>query len=171
MRVYASADGLTFGTDRIITTHRALGWKLVIPLAAVTFGRNDLQYLRNDLTALFDQDRVAEFDIEPFYLILVMEGSASNHSPGQKCWLEISHWRQSSCSTDLNLDVLQFCCSLPGRIFVCDRPSGRFRCCAEIVLQRGRIDLYDHTVDLIIKRIAQRLHLFDEFTQFFVVSA
>ena len=97
---------------------------------------------------------VADLDVEPLDLVLVVQRRAGDGRAGEQRRFEMRDRRQRSGSADLDADVEQLRRRLPCRIFVGDRPTRGFCRRSEFLLQRGRIDLYDDAVDLVIERVA-----------------
>src|SRR6185369_13665808 len=103
---------------------------------------HDLKHLRNDLAALFDQNGITEFDVEPFDLVLIVQRRSADSRSRKQSRLENGDRSKCPRAADTDFDRKQFCRSLPCGILVCDRPARSLAGRAEFILERGRVDLY-----------------------------
>ncbi len=136
-------------------------------LAPLAARLDDLDYLRDDLAALFDEDVVADLDSEPFDLIFVMKRSPRDGCPGKQHRLELGDRRQRADSSHLDGYVSQQGGCLPGGILVSDGPAWSLRGCAKLVLQRNAVDFYYDAVDFVWESFAFRTPLAAELDDLF----
>src|SRR5262249_19112377 len=156
-RIDASPGDLTGQPDRLLSTLRAMGGHSKVAqlgLAPGPFFFYDLDDLRNDLTALLDENIVADFHSETFDLVFVMQRGARDCRAGQQNGLELGDWSQGPYSSHLNGDVAQQGCGLAGGELVGNRPSRRLGSSTQFLLKGGAVHFYDDTVDLVGQLIA-----------------
>src|SRR5262249_16560924 len=97
---------------------------------------------------------VADFRPETLDLVLVMQGRAGGARARPQNGLKLGDGRQRPYSPYLNGYVAQEGRGLTGRKLVGNCPPWRFGGSAQFFLQRGAVDLYHNTVDLVAQLIA-----------------
>jgi hypothetical protein len=108
----------------------------------------------NDLARLLDQHGIADADVEPFDLILVVQRRALDRRAGQQHGIQLSHRGQRAGATHLDGDGVEFRFGLFRRILVGHPPSRSFRGDADLMAERDRIQLDDGPIRFIGKLAA-----------------
>ena len=167
VRGHAARDDLAFGARDDAAAHGTLPWEAESLLRARAARRDDAQDLRDDLAALLYVHPVADLHAQALDLVLVVQRRARDHRARELHRREHGDRGERARATDLHDDVLDLRRGLPRGVLVGDGPARRFRGRAELVLQRRRVDLHDHAVNLVLKIIALGLHSVAELDNLF----
>ena len=105
----------------------------------------------NDFSRLFDHDRVTDANVFAFDFVLVVQSGAGDGASAYQHRFQYRYRREDSGASNLNDDVLQTGLDTFGRVFVSDRPPGRFRSEPELLALRERVHFDNCAVGLIRK--------------------
>ena len=117
---------------------------------------DDADDLRDDLAGLFDQDVVAQAQVEALDLIPVVQRRPRHRGAGQLHRLEQRHRGDGAGAADVDLDVQHTRGRLLGGELVGDRPPRRAAGLAEFGVQGQFVYLDHQTVDLVLEVVNPR---------------
>ena len=118
--------------------------------------------LGNDLSAFFHIDPVTFVDIQHCHLVLVHEGGALHHGPGQEHGFHVRDRRHRAGAAHLVVDGQDGRQGLLGLEFIRDRPARGLGRVAERALGVQFVDLDDDAIGGIRKLLAGRIPAGDE---------
>ena len=107
--------------------------------------------LRDDFAGLFDNHRIVLTNIEPPYLVKVMQRRPLDGSPGKLDGPQVRNGRKGPGLAHLDLDALDYGLGPLGGEFVRYAPSRRPTRTAQNIMLIKTIDLDHHAVDLVVK--------------------
>src|SRR5688572_28006164 len=84
-----------------------------------------------------------------------MQRGSGNCRAGEEHRLEMRNRSERACSSDLEHDIKILGCPLARWIFISNSPTRSFLRRAKLVLQSGRVDLYNQTIDLVSEIVAK----------------
>src|SRR5262245_59265557 len=120
---------------------------------------NHAENLRDDVAGALHDPSVADPDVLPRYLILVVQRGVLHHDAADGDGLELGDRGERPSAADLDVDAAQDRGRLLGGKFVGERPARRPRAEAEAVLEVEAVDLVDHAVDVVAETGAALLDL------------
>ena len=125
------------------------------PLRAVAPGRDGLDDLRDDVAGPLDKHRVADAQILPADLVLVVQGRTPDHGAGDLHWREQGHRGDRPGAAHLELDRFDDRGRLHRRELPGDRPARRPGGRTEALLESELVDLDHHAVDVVVEFMTQ----------------
>jgi hypothetical protein len=156
---------LVLATHHVRAAHRA-GGKLVQQHEARRLAAAALQHRRDDfgdhVAGAAHDHPVADAHVLAVDLVLVVQRGVGDGDAANEDRLQARHRGQRAGTADLHLDVAQQRDRLLRRILVRHRPARLAGDETEALLQRERVDLVHHAVDVEGQRVAQRAHAFME---------
>ena len=107
------------------------------------------QHLRNDIPRPLHDHRVADADIFPGDLILVVQRGVRHHDTTDRDRLQPRHRRQGTRTADLDVDAFENCRGLFGRELVSQAPARAARDKSQPLLPVKPVHLVDDAIDVI----------------------
>ena len=106
---------------------RAFFGKLIRLAAARRLSCDHAENLRDDVAGTLDRHGIADANVEPLDLFLVVQGGVLHNHAADRHRLELGDRRQRAGAADLDLDVLEHGGRVLGGKFMRDRPARRLR--------------------------------------------
>ena len=110
--------------------------------------RQDCLHLRNNITSLKNNHRIAPANVESSNFISIMQTSVLNGRPGNLHWIKYRHWSCRTSPTNRNHDIFDNRRSFfGGKLERHSRPWS-FANCAELGVCYAIIEFYHRTVSI-----------------------
>ena len=149
--VHAAVGGFAFGPDDLPAANRALAGHIKLLLLAGPQFLQNLLDVGNDVAGPADNDRIADPDAEPLYLVFVVQGRPADGDPADLDRLKEGNRGQGPGPADRNDYVLDRASRFPGRELVGNGPAGRFADRAELPEGLVVVKGHDYPVHFVIE--------------------
>src|SRR2546422_692327 len=155
--VHAPPVRFALGTEGDAATRGAARGKCEDLGAGGALGGDDLDDVGDHVAGALDEDRVADADVLPTDLVLVVQAHVADHDAGQLHGLELRDGREDAGLADADLDRLDHRGRLTRGELERDRPARVVGGGAEAPLVLERVDLDDDAVGVVAEVVAKVL--------------